>query len=84
MLAGHGASARAPQRFDELNRAKTAARVDILAPNLAAADRDVFTVDPSVPLAGQAKTVSMIAEQRFGDADAGRSQLVEEFELVGA
>jgi hypothetical protein len=84
VLAGHGAAARAPQRFDERNRAKTGARVDITPAALAAADRSAFTVDSAVPLGGQAKTVTMIAEQRFSAADDGRSQLVEEFELAGA
>ena len=82
-LAGHGAAARAPQRIDERNRAKTAARVDIAPATLAAADRAAFAVDAAVPLGGQARTVEMIAEQRFSAEAEGRSQLVEEFELVG-
>ena len=50
---------------------------------MAAAERTVFTVDPAVSLGGQARTVEMIAEQRFQPDDEERSQLVEEFELAG-
>jgi len=83
VLAGQGAAARAPQRADERNRAKIATRVDITPATLAAADRVAFAADPAVPLAGQARIVEMIAEQRFQPNDELRSQLVEEFELVG-
>ena len=83
LLAGHGAAARAPQRLDELNRAKTGSRVDLTPPPLAAADRSAFAIDPAIGLAGQARTVEMIAEQRFQSDDDARSQLVEEFELAG-
>ena len=83
ILAGHGAAARAPQRLDERNKAKTGSRVDLSPAPLAAAERMVFTVDPAVSLGGQARTVEMIAEQQFRPADEERSQLVEEFELAG-
>jgi hypothetical protein len=83
VLAGHGAAARAPQRLDERNRAKTGNRVDVTPAPLAAADRSAFAADPAVALTGQARTVEMIAEQRFQPNDEARSQLVEEFELVG-
>jgi len=83
ILAGHGAAARAPQRLDERNRAKTGSRVDLTPAPMAAAERTAFTVDPAVSLGGQARTVEMIAEQRFRPDDEERSQLVEEFELAG-
>jgi hypothetical protein len=83
VLAGHGAAARAPQRLDERNRARIGSRVDLTPPPLAAADRTAFTMDPTVGLSGQARTVEMIAEQRFQPGDDARSQLVEEFELAG-
>ena len=83
VLAGHGAAARAPQRADERNRAKVVNRVDITPAPLAAADRTAFATDPAVPLNGQARTVEMVAEQRFQPNDEVRSQLVEEFELAG-
>ena len=83
VLSSHGAAARAPQRADERNRIKTGMRVDVTPATLAAADRTAFAADPAVPLTDQARTVSMIAEQRFGPNDGARSQLVEEFELVG-
>ena len=83
VLAGNGAAARAPQRVDERNRAKTGSRVELTPPPLAAADRAAFTIDPAVGLGGQARTVEMIAEQRFQPNDDARSQLVEEFELAG-
>ena len=83
ILAGHGAAARAPQRAEERNRGKTALRVDMTPATLAAADRVAFTADPTVPLTDQARTVEMVAEQRFQPNDEARSQLVEEFELAG-
>ena len=82
-LAGHGAAARAPQRSEERNRAKTGMRVDLTPAALAVADKSAFAADPAVPLTDQARTVSMIAEQRFRPNDEARSQLVEEFELAG-
>jgi hypothetical protein len=83
VLAGHGAAGRAPQRLDERNRAKTGSRIDLSPAPLAAAERTVFAADPAVSLGGQARTVEMIAEQQFRPDDEERSQLVEEFELVG-
>lgn len=83
ILAGHGAAARAPQRAEERNRIKTVLKVDISAPPLAAADRNAFAADATVPLTDQARTTAMIAEQRFQPNDAIRSQLVEAFELAG-
>ena len=82
-LAGHGAAARAPQRAAERNRGKTAMRIDVTPATLVAADRTAFAADPAVPITDQARTVSMIAEQRFQPTDGVRSQLVEEFELAG-
>jgi hypothetical protein len=82
-LAGHGAAARAPQRADERNSAKTSLRVNVTPAALAVADKTAFAVDSAVPLTDQARTVSMIAEQRFRPNDSARSQLVEEFELAG-
>jgi len=84
ILAGHGAAARAPQRLDERNKARTGNRIDLTPAPLAAAERTEFTADPVVSLGGQARTVEMIAEQQFRPNDEERSQLVEEFELVGA
>ena len=83
ILAGHGAAARAPQRLDERNKAKTGSRIDLSPAPLAAGERTAFTVDPEVSLGGQARTVEMIAEQQFRPDDEERSQLVEEFELAG-
>ena len=83
VLAGHGAAARAPQRLDERNRAKTANRVNLTPAPLAAADRSVFAVDPTIDLGGQARTVEMIAEQQFEPNDESRAQLIEAFELAG-
>jgi hypothetical protein len=83
ILAGHGAAARAPQRLDERNKAKVGNRIDLSTAPLAAAERAVFTPDPAVSLGGQARTVEMIAEQAFQPDDDARSQLIEEFELVG-
>jgi hypothetical protein len=82
-LAAHGAAARAPQRAEEQMRAKTQTRINLSAPTLAVADRAAFAADPAVPMTGQARTVEMIADQRFRPADVARSQLVEEFELAG-
>jgi hypothetical protein len=42
--------------------------------------RASLAVDLAVPMAGQAATVTMIAEQQFSPLDHTRSQLVEEFE----
>ena len=83
VLAGQGAAARAPQRLDERNRARTGSRVELTPALLAAADRTAFAVDPAIGLGDQARTVEMIAEQRFQPDDEARSQLVEEFELAG-
>jgi hypothetical protein len=82
-LAAQGAAARAPQRREEQLRALAAAQIGIATPSLAAADRESFAHDTGVRLSGQARDVTMIAEQRFRPADAERAQLVEEFELAG-
>lgn len=81
-LGKQGAAARAPQRADDLAKSRTSTRIDINAAPLAAADRTSFTADSTVPLAGQARGVAMIAEQRFDTDDDERSQLVEAFELA--
>ncbi|MEO6526675.1 MAG: DUF6603 domain-containing protein [Gemmatimonadaceae bacterium] len=82
VLALHGAAARAPQRADERMRARTQNVIEIGAAPLAAADRSSFGVDTAISMNGQARSVAMIAEQRFNSADEQRSQLVEAFELA--
>lgn len=83
VLAAAGAAARAPQRVEEAARARVEKRIVLTPIALAVADRDTFAPDAAVPMTGQARTVEMIAEQRFKPADVARSQLIEEFELAG-
>jgi hypothetical protein len=82
LLAGRGAAARAPQRHDERQAAKTRARVSLAAAPLAAATRDTLAGEPAVTLRGAAARALMLAEQRVGKAQAARVQLLEAFEIA--
>ncbi len=82
-LAQSGAAARAPQRASEQMRTKTALRIAVGPPPLAATDRSTFAVDPTVAMSGQAGSVQMIAEQRLRTVGAAGSQIIEAFELTG-
>ncbi|HTE47839.1 MAG TPA: DUF6603 domain-containing protein [Gemmatimonadaceae bacterium] len=81
-LAVQGAAARAPQRIDEKMTARTTSQVAVTAAPLAVISVDALVVDPTVPITGQAATVTMIAEQRLKPADLNRAQLVEAFECA--
>lgn len=82
VLAGRGAAARAPQRHDERQAAKTRARVSLASAPLAAATRDTLVAEPAVKLGANAGRAVMLAEQRVTPALAGNVQLCESFELA--
>jgi hypothetical protein len=82
VLARNGAAARAAQRHDERQSAKTRARVSLASAPLAAATRDTLAAEPAVNLAANAGRAVMLAEQRVAPALAAKLQLCEAFELV--
>jgi hypothetical protein len=82
VLARNGAAARAPQRHDERQSAKTRARISLASAPLAAATRDTLAAEPAVNLAANAGRAVMLAEQRVAPALAAKVQLCEAFELV--